>query len=568
MTKSLEELISLGQAPEWMTQAGYTMLSGGNLLEGETPRDMYWRVANASAERIKKPEMAKDFFDLMWKGWLGLATPVASNMGTDRGFPISCFGIYVPDSIDGIMMGAHELAMMSKGGGGVGVHWNGVRPRGAKISGNGETHGVVPFIKIYDSVTVGVSQGGVRRGASMMSLPIEHGDIEEFISIRRPQGDINKQSLNVHHCVVVSDEFMEKVENGDAKARNLWAKIMRTRAETGEPFLMFGDTVNKNRPPAYVNNNLVVNGSNLCQEIMLHTDEDHSFVCCLSSMNLEKWDEWKDTDAVYLATWFLEGVMQEFIDRADGAPGFERAVRFSKKSRPLGLGVLGFHSYLQKNMIPFDSMETYTWNNIVFKHMKEESERASRDMAREYGEPEWCKGTGMRHSHLLALAPTVSNSIVCGEVSPSIEPLTANSFASGTAKGTFIRRNKYLEAVLEKYGKNTPEVWRRIAKDYEGSVQYLDFLTPEEKEVFLTAREINQFSIIRLAASRQRYIHQGQSINLFFPLNSDPKYINQVHLEAWRQGVQTLYYFRSESALRAGKREYSRQLSDCSFCEG
>lgn len=586
--KSLEDLKNEGLVPEWQTSEGYSTLKGGYLLNGEEPKDMYRRIAKTVAEKLKKPELESKFFDYMWNGWLCPASPVCSNIGTERGLPISCFSVYVGDSIKEIMDSITELALLSKHGGGVGMHWNDVRSRGSKISnGNGKSDGVVPFLKIQDSTTVGVSQGGVRRGASASYLSIDHGDAEEFLNIRKPQGDVNRQSLNTHHGFSISDDFMDRVLNKkDEKARKLWIETLKTRHETGEPYMFFSDNVAKNRPKIYKDLNLDVKGSNICCEILLHTDADHSFVCCLSSLNAAKYDEWKDTDLVYTSIWFLDGIMQEFIDKAKGKPGFERSVRFAEKSRALGLGLLGFHTLLQKRRIPFDHIDTFMLNAEIFRNMDKESLRASQDLAKEYGEPEWCKGYGVRNTHRIALAPTVSNSTISGNVSPSIEPWTANVFAKKSAKGTFITKNEELKILLEEKGKNTDDVWNSITSN-QGSVQHLSFLTDEEKEVFATAREINQFTIIKLAGQRQRWIDQGQSINLFFPSNVDPKYFHEVHVQAWKEGLNTLYYCRTSSPLKgdSGSREYerrtvdqqeismteqpySRSIDECKACEG
>lgn len=1032
---NLDELIKSGEAADWCTEESLKTLEGGYLLPGETPRGMYRRLASGAAKILKKPELEEKFFELFWKNWLGPASPVCSNFNTNRNLPISCYSVYSPDSITGIMNTQHELAVMSKYGGGVGVHYNGVRGRGSPIgTNNGVSDGVVPFIKIQDSVTIGVAQGcyddktelltnkgwklfkelqskdfvaqvnenrtiefvhpkeiisyhvdedlykfvgsdrnvnllvtanhrmvyeshwapgnrsrkktwdgklrtkradeikfhtdnclhgsgtaigkesilsneerfliayqadgiknsylrqdgtylvyfrffkqrkidrlskivanlglkydvykqndgttsisikqvppvlvketlewvdlknknatwaqsfveevsnwdgskrknsstkytsinklnvdilqavcaianlrsnlyiteakdnrktkynlhitqyrkycgdnviktteryagnvycctvpsgilvvrrnnGVvlcgnsqRRGATAAYLPIDHPDIEEFLRIRRPQGDPNRQCLNIHHGVCVDDAFIAKVDNGDEQARDLWKEILKARYETGEPYLFFSDTVNKQNPEVYKKNGLSVKGSNICcvsgdtlvltkqgskridelcgreveiwdgntwvlnntfakrgidklyritiadgsyvdcnanhrwfvartandnfvgnyaevltknlktgdwiepnffnaredlywnrflsieelpgehpvycptlpttgkfglanglmtgnTEIMLHTDEDHSFVCCLSSMNLARWDEWKNTDAVQLSIWFLDAVMEEFIQKASAIPGFERAVRFAVKSRALGLGALGWHSLLQQKGLPFDSFETYKLNNQIFKHIHNESEKASRDLALEYGEPEWCKGFGVRNSHRCALAPTVSNAVISGNVSQSIEPWTANAYARKTAKGTFTHKNKELVKVFDSIGKNTQEVWNSIVSN-NGSVQHLDFLTPEQKEVFLTAREINQFVLVKLAEQRQRWIDQGQSLNLFFPSNVDPKYFHEVHWYAAKSGIiKTLYYCRTESVLKgdSGSRVYERKIDECLSCSG
>lgn len=559
--------------PEWMTSDGLSMLSKGYLLPDETPNEMYCRVANAAANRLNKPELAEKFYDYMMKNWLCLASPVASNMGTTRGLPISCFGLNVPDSIDGIFKSIHEFASMSKMGGGVGVGLTGVRGRNTPITGNGKSEGVVPWAKVVDSTVISVSQGSTRRGAGSVNLHVDHLDIEEFLKIRRPMGDVNRQCLNLHQCVVISDSFMQKVENGDQKARELFKEILKTRAETGEPYLMFEDTVNNNNPECYKQLGLKVSMTNICSEITLHTDDEHSFVCCLSSLNVARWEEWKDTDLVETAIWFLDGVMSEFIAKASSLPGFERSVRFAQKSRALGLGVLGWHSLLQQKNLPFDSFESMRLNNKIFKLMREKAEIASKALANEYGEPEWCKGTGRRNSHLLAVAPTVSNSTISGGVSAGIEPIAANAFAQKTAKGVFTIKNPTLEKLLESKGKNNDEVWKSIVVN-EGSVQHLDFLSILEKEVFLTAREINQMAIIRQAGQRQKYIDQSQSVNLFFAVDVDPRWFYKVHMEAWKQGVKTLYYCRSSSILKAdsASRNSINQAppanqDDCKACE-
>lgn len=932
MKTKLEELKEKQEAPSWMTNESYSTLSKGYLLKGETPKGMYKRVSSGVADRLVKPELADKFFDLMWKNWLCLATPVASNTNTKRALPISCFSLYIPDSMIGISDSMTELAIMSKYGGGVGVHWNGVRPKGSPIGPDGDggnSDGVIPFMKMQDSTTIAVSQGATRRGASASYLPVEHLDIEEFLRVRRPEGDVNRQCLNIHQGICITDEWMNSMLGGDKKKRELWREILKSRVETGEPYLFFTDNVNNQNPDAYKKNNLTVKGSNICclsedtlvvtsdgpqkivdlvgksvniwdgnqwvnnssfeqrgidslyqidivdgshtksnanhrwfvarsyhnirknkytetltsdlkigdwiqshsveyhgtksekaaylkgflvgdgthtkdrpllrlhsekyvcenqliesanelpietvntnaitaisfgkeiisndttsygkqevknlqglstrktslikwvtscreelpnevfewnkesklkllaglfdsdgtisknnslqfsakseklirsiqlllktfgyssnidfsnemfritvssydtwlllsqtrtsriklsskkpnrkltgwrritnitkfeeqvpvycpilpttgkfalanglmtgnTEIMLHTDDDHSFVCCLSSMNLARFDEWKNTNAVYLATWFLDGVMQEFIDKAKLIKGFERAVRSAEKGRALGVGALGFHTLLQKKLIPLDSLDAFQLNAEIFKHLDKETKKATKDLAKEYGEPEWCQGLGVRNTHRIAIAPTVSNSIISGDVSQGIEPWASNYFARITAKGTFYNKNKQLEEILEAKGQNSDEVWKSI-NSHKGSVQHLDFLSPLEKEVFLTAREINQFVIIKLAAQRQKFIDQGQSINIFFPSNADGKYIHQVHVEAWKQGIKSLYYFRSESVLsgesasreheridilngakqnKETKQLYTRSIEECKACEG
>jgi ribonucleoside-diphosphate reductase alpha chain len=559
----------------WMTDEGLRTLQEGYLLPGETPEMMYRRVANAAAARLKKPELADKFYLYMSNNWLCPATPVLSNMGTEKGLPISCYGISVPDSIDGIYTSVHELAMLSKGGGGVGVCLSPVRGRGKAVRGIGSSEGIIPWAKVIDSATIATSQGKVRKGASSVNLHVDHLDIEEFLRIRRPQGDQNRQCLNIHHCVVISNSFMEKVEKGDKKARTLWVEILKARLETGEPYLLFEDNVNSASPEAYKKNKLMVEMTNICTEITLFTDALHSFICCLSSLNLTRWEEWQGTDLVETSIYFLDGVLTEFIERAQGLPGFDRVLRSATKGRALGLGVLGWHSLLQSEGTAFDSFRATLLNRMIFKTIHERAVKASQDLAKEYGEPEWCEGTGMRNSHVLAIAPTFSNSIISGGASAGIEPFTANAFAKKTAKGVFVTKNIYLEKLLREMGKDLPEVWNSIVVN-DGSVQHLDFLTPEQKEVFMTAREINQLSLVRQAGERQKYIDQAQSLNLFFPANVDPKFFHKVHFEAWKLGVKSLYYCRSSSVLKADaatrevieKNTRVESAEECKACEG
>ena len=560
--------------PEWGdTEVYRKTISGGYLLQGETPKDAYERVAKTVARRLYKPELADVFFDYIWKGWLNLASPVLSNTGTDRGLPISCFGIDVADSIQDIGSKNLEMMLLAKHGGGVGVGINMIRPAGAKITGNGTSDGVVPFCKIYDSTILATNQGSVRRGAASVNINIEHPDFEEWLEIREPKGDVNRQSLNLHQCAIVGDKFMRRLEQGDKEARTRWSKLLRKRKATGEPYIMFKGNVNKNNPEAYKSNGLKVHMTNICSEITLHTDESHSFVCCLSSLNLSKYDEWKGTDLIYHATWFLDGVMEEFIQRAKGLRGFENAVRSAVKGRPLGLGVLGWHTYLQDRGIPFEGLSAQYETRKIFSQIKIESERASRDLADVYGEPLWCVGTGMRNTHLRAIAPTVSNSKLAGNVSPGIEPWAANVFTEQSAKGTFIRRNPVLESVLEDNEINTEKIWNQILAD-GGSVQNIEELDgllmgdwdEPIKNVFKTFKEINQLELVRQAGIRQQYIDQSVSLNLAFPSEATPKWINKVHMEAWKQGVKTLYYTRTESVLRGDLA--AAAMDDCIACDG
>ena len=551
--------------PEYLDNVALSTISKGYLLPGETPRKAYRRVAKAVAERLNRPDLENKFFKYIWNGWIGLASPVLSNTGTDRGLPISCFGIDTPDSIRGIGLTNAELMRLTSYGGGVGISVSRIRPRGTEITGNGKSEGVVPWCKIYDSTIIATNQGSVRRGAASVNLDINHLDIDEFLQIRRPKGDPNRQCLNLHQCVVVDDAFMRKLNDRDENAMKLWLEILKARVETGEPYIMFKDNVNKNNPLAYAMNNLDVSMTNICTEICLHTDEEHSFICCLSSLNLAKYDEWKDTDVVETAIYFLDGVMEEFIVKTNGKDSMIRSHRHAKKGRALGLGVMGWHSFLQQKNLPFNSIASTAWTHTIFSQIKTQAEAASRKLAQEYGEPLWCKGTGMRNTHLLAIAPTVSNSRI-NSCSAGIEPHPANVYTFNGAKGTFIIKNKELEALLEKKGQNTSKVWDQILAD-NGSVQNLpsNVLTEDEKEIFLTFSEINQLELVRQAAIRQRYIDQTQSLNLSFDPTDSPKWMNQVHMEAWKLGVKTLYYLRTDSVIKG---DLGSRLSECVACEG
>ena len=552
--------------PEYMDEVSLATISKGYLLPGETVRTAYKRVSNASANRLKKPELAPKFFKIMWNGWLGLASPVLSNMGTDRGLPISCFGIDTPDSIRGIGLTNAELMKLTASGGGVGISLSRIRPRGTEISGNGKSEGVVPWAKIYDSSIIATNQGNVRRGAASVNLDINHKDINEFLEIRRPKGDPNRQCLNLHQCVVVDDHFMRRLETRDSEALDTWAKVLKSRMETGEPYIMYKDNVNKQNPMAYMLNNLDVTMTNICSEITLFTDEEHSFICCLSSLNLAKYEEWRDTDTVEMATWFLDGVMQEFIEKSNGQESLKRTNAHARKGRALGLGVMGWHTFLQQKGLPFNSIASTAHTHNIFSDIRNKAEKSSRDMAVEYGEPLWCRGTGMRNTHVLAIAPTVSNSVITGGISAGIEPLPANIYTFNGAKGTFIRKNKVLEAMLESKGQNKDEYWDQMLRD-NGSVMGLsdNILSPSEKELFLTFPEINQLELVRQAAIRQRYIDQTQSLNLSFDVNDSPKWINQVHLEAWKLGIKTLYYLRTDSVIKG---DIGSRQADCVSCEG
>jgi ribonucleoside-diphosphate reductase alpha chain len=573
--------------PEWgHTDVYLNTISRGYCLPGETPKDAYWRVSTTVANRLKKPEMADKFMKYIWNGWLNLASPVLSNTGSERGLPISCFGVDVADSIQDIGGKNLELMLLAKHGGGVGIGHNQIRPAGANITDNGTSDGVVPFIKMNDSTILATNQGAVRRGAASTNLSIEHGDFWEWLEIREPKGDVNRQCLNINQCVSISDKFMRNVLEGDTESRKRYAAVQRKRRQTGQPYIMYRGNVNKQNPDAYKKNGLKVFMTNICSEIVLHTDENHSFVCCLSSLNLSRYDEWKNTNLIYDATWFLDGVLEEFIQKAKYRKGFENSVRTAEKGRALGLGVLGWHTYLQQRGIAFEGLEAQYETRNIFSQIKIESEKASRDLAEEYGEPLWCRDTGFRNTHLRAVAPTVSNSKLAGGISAGIEPVPANIWTDQSAKGTFIRKNKQLEGYLDKIGHDNKKVWDKIMAD-GGSVQGLKFLddwcflkgilmkckdVPEFhegvpfKDVFKTFKEINQLELVKQAGVRQQYVDQAVSLNLAFPKEATPKWINQVHLEAWKQGIKTLYYMRTESVLRGDIA--AKAMEDCISCDG
>lgn len=575
--------------PQWADIPEYLdTISKGYLLEGETPKKAYKRVCKTVAERLGMPYLASKFFKYIWDGWLCLASPVLSNTGTERGLPISCYVLDISDNLYDIGNKNLEMMMQAKNGGGVGIGISRLRAKGSAIKNNGTTDGIVPFCKIYDSTIQGVSQGSTRRGAASINLDIEHGDFDDWLSMREPKGDVNRQCLNIHQCAVISDKFMNKVLSGDKIARNKWIRLLQKRKATGEPYILFKDNVNNANPEAYKKNHLLVHNSNICVEMAQHTDSFHTLVCCLASLNMAKFNEWEGSDLIKYANYFLDGVMEEFIQKAKHMKGFQNSVRSAEKGRAVGLGVLGWHSYLQQKGIPFDSLAATLLTKSIFKNIREESDKASQSLAKKFGEPDWCEGTGYRNTHRLAIAPTTTNAKLAGGVSQSIEPWSANVFTEQTFKGTFIRKNKQLEKVLEELGENKQEVWDEILSN-GGSVASLEFLDDycyldekirkkeeltenelmrvyEIKDVFKTFREIDQMKIVSQAAERQKFIDQSQSLNLAFHFNSSPKEFNQIHLEAWKKGIKTLYYVRTESSLNGATP--SQRKTDCEWCEG
>ena len=565
-------------APEWMSKEAIGTLSRGYLRPGETPRIMFERVAKtASKYLIHNPKIEEDIFEMFWRGFIGGASPVLSNFGTNVGLPISCYSNHISDSVPSIYSHLKESAALSQHGGGVGTYFGDIRPSGAPISSGGKSTGVAPWMRQYDQCASVVSQGGVRRGSFALYLPIDHPDLPEVLRSKdHSQGD-PRNFIDSNIAVTITDEWVESMLSGDRDKQKLFGEVLKARMISGSPYLIFIDNANRANPECYVQRGLDVKLSNLCSEIFLHTDENHSFVCVLSSLNLARWEEWKDwtgpatgKSAPELAVYLLDAVVEEFCHKAERITSMGRAVRFARKSRALGLGTMGLHSLYQSKHLPFSSPEARELNVKVHQFIKEKALKASRDMATTYGEPEWCEGTGLRHTHLMAIAPTKSNSVICGAGSEGIEPMDANYYVAKQAKGTFVRKNKYLEEHLERIGRNTQETWESIL-EFRGSVQHLSFLDEYSKEVFKTAREIDQFEIIRQASERQKHICQGQSINLFPDPESTPEYLFKLHLSAWKGGLKSLYYLKSSSLLvkkKVGLTKVAKIITkaECPYC--
>ncbi len=567
--------------PNWLSEEAQQTLSKGYLLPGETPRDMWKRCALTSEKHLKKPGIGEDIMEMFWRGYMGGATPVLSNFGTNRGLPISCYSVHGSDSVSSIYSHLKEVAALSKYGGGVGVYFGDIRPSGSPISSGGKSTGVVPWMRQYDLAASVVSQGNTRRGSFAMYLPIDHPDIREALRSKdHSQGD-PRQFIDSNLAVTVTDKWVEEMLSGDKDKQELFGEVLKCRMISGSPYIIYIDNANNQRPDTFKKRNLRISTSNLCSEIFLPTDENHTFVCVLSSLNLSLFDEWKNWSGANtgksvpeLATYFLDAVVEEFIHKAERLSSMGRSVRFARKSRALGLGTMGLHALYQSRNLPFASKGARDLNTEVHKYIDTMSFKASQDMAREYGEPEWCEGHGVRHATRLAIAPTKTNSVICGAVSEGIEPLTANLFVAGNAKGTFVRRNPYLENHLTAIGQNTQDVWDSILEE-RGSVQHLDFLSPRAKEIFKTAREIDQFEIVKQAADRQSYICQGQSVNLFVDPEADAAYLMRLHLSAWRMGLKSLYYLKSTSLqVKKGRKkvETTQNIamvvtkSDCPWC--
>ena len=546
----------------WLNKDSRKFLERGYLLEGETPEQRIQDIGDrAQALLDDMPGFSDKFVDYMSRGFYSLASPIWSNFGRKRGLPISCFGSYIPDDMNGILSKVGEIGTMSKVGGGTSAYFGDVRGRGAPISSGGAATGVHHQLTVFDSLINYVSQGNVRRGSFAAYLPIDHPDIEEFLKIRSEGNAI--QDLSIGVCV--SDEWMKNMIEGDKDKRKVWSTVIKKRFESGYPYIFFSDNANNGAPQMYKDKGLKINASNLCTEIFLSTSEDESFVCDLSSLNLEKWDEIAETDAVETLVYFLDAVMSEFILKT-GNPGneFMRAPRkFAINQRALGVGVLGWHSLLQSKMVPFESMEAKMMNNQIWSTIRAKADSATSELAKTFGEPFMLEGYGRRNSTTLAIAPTTSSSFILGQVSPSIEPLNSNYFVKDLAKGKFTYRNPYLEKLLKEKGKNDQETWKDVLT-HGGSVQHLEFLSQEEKDVFKTFGEISQKEIVIQAAQRQKYIDQGQSLNLMIAPTAKPKEVNELLIFAWEQGIKSLYYQRSANPAQ----ELARSILTCSTCEG
>jgi len=551
-----------------LTDFGKTTLEDRYLLPGESYQDMFARVATAFADDA---EHAQRIYDYISNLWFMPATPVLSNGGAGRGLPISCFLNAVPDNLEGIVGVWNENVALASNGGGIGTYWGGVRSIGEKVKAAGQTSGIIPFIRVMDSLTLAISQGSLRRGSAAVYLDVHHPEIEEFLEIRKPSGDFNRKSLNLHHGISVTDEFMEAVREGalfglrspktgevirEVDARSLWQKILEIRLQTGEPYLIFADTVNRAMPQHQRELGLSVRQSNLCSEIMLHTGKDHlgeerTAVCCLSSVNAEKFLEWRDHPSfIEDVMRFLDNVLEDFIQRAP--PEMKNAVYAAQRERSVGLGLMGFHSFLQSQNVPFESALAKSWNMRLFKTLRRQCDAASRTLAAERGPcPDAAdRGVMERFSHKLAIAPTASISIICGGTSAGIEPIPANIYTHKTLSGSFAVKNPYLERLLQEKTQDTPAVWDSILQN-EGSVQHLDFLSQDEKNVYKTAFEIDQRWVVELAADRTPDVCQSQSVNLFLPGDIQKWDLHMLHWTAWERGCKSLYYLRSKSVQRA-----------------
>jgi ribonucleoside-diphosphate reductase alpha chain len=547
---------------EWLNKESRKFLSRGYLLEGQTPEERIRQIANKAEEYLGIPGYADKFYDYMGRGFFSLSSPVWSNYGIERGLPVSCFGSYIEDDMQSILYGHAENGMLMKGGGGTSGYFGELRGRGAPIKNSGESSGAVHFMRMYDTLASVVSQGSVRRGFFSAYLPIEHPDADEFLDI----GTEGNSIQGLTHGITVTDAFLEKVKAGDKNARKLWAKVLQRRSEIGYPYILFTDNMNNNKPDVYKDKDMKIFASNMCSEIALPSNPNETFTCVLSSINLLHWEEIKETDAIETLTYFLDTVVTEFINKTEGKEYHKRARNFAMRHRALGLGVLGWHSYLQSNMLSFESRSAAKKNLEIAKTLKEKTYKASAELAAKFGEPELLKAYGRRNTTLMAIAPTKSSSSILGQVSQSVEPEFSNFYVKDLAKSKTTIKNPYLKKLLKKYDRDTDEIWDSIQKA-DGSVQHLKFMTQEEREVFKTFAEINPHAIIDQAAVRQEYIDQAQSINLMMPASVPVKEINALMLYAHDMGIKTLYYqFGMSQAQELSRKKVMNE--GCVSCEG
>jgi ribonucleoside-diphosphate reductase alpha chain len=544
----------------WLNDDSRKFLERGYLVKGETAERRIRDMAESSEKYIKIKGFADKFEEYLLNGWYSISSPIWANFGRKRGLPISCFGSYISDTMDGIMEKVSEVSMMTKHGGGTSAYFGDLRGRGTPISSGGESTGSVHFMELFDKLMEVVSQGNVRRGSFAAYLPIDHPDIEEFLKIKDIGNPI--QSLSIGVCV--SDKWMKKMIEGDKDARRIWGLVIKKRFESGYPYIFFSDNTNNQAPKIYKDKGMKILAQNLCAEICLPSNEKESFVCDLSSMNLEKWEEWKDTDAVETLVYFLDAVMSEFIEKTEGMKFMEAPRAFAINHRALGVGVLGWHSLLQSKMIPFESMEAKMLNNQIWKTIRHASDMATASLAALLGHAPIYEGNDQlrRNTTTLAVAPTTSSSFILGQVSQGIEPQNSNYYSKDLAKGKFTYKNPYLKKLLKEKGKDNSDTWKSILIK-GGSVQHLDFLTQEEKDVFKTFGEISQKEIIIQAAQRQKYIDQGQSLNLMIPPNTKAKEVNELIIFAWEQGIKSLYYQRSANPAQ----ELARSILSCQSCQ-
>lgn len=546
----------------WLNEYSESFLARGYLAEGQTPQERVRVIADTAEKLLKKPGFSDKLYDYVARGWVSFASPVWSNFGVSKGLPISCFGSYVDDTMGSILYTQAEVGMMSKFGGGCSGYVGALRGRGEAISDNGYSSGSVHFLQLFETLVDVVSQGSVRRGHFSPYLPIEHPDILEFLDIGTEGNPIQKLT----HAVTVGDEWMQEMIDGDDEKRAIWARVIQRRGEMGYPYIMYRDTANKNTVDVYKDKGLKIHASNMCSEIMLPSKEDWSFVCCLSSVNVLHYEDWKDTDLIETMIFLLDAVMEDFIQKLEamrdsgehekelGFTFMERAYNFAKANRALGLGVLGWHSLLQSRNLSFESSEAVALNKAVFQTMREQADAASVQLAKDFGEPEILKGYGRRNTTLLSVAPTTSSGFILGQVSQGIEPVWSNCYVKDVAKLKVTIKNPFLKELLAEKGLDTKDVWSSI-RDNDGSVQHLEELTDHEKEVFRTFAEIDQFMVVQQAADRQEFIDQGQSLNVMVPPSVPAKEINKLYIDAWKQGVKTLYYQHSMNAAQ----ELSRQ---------